>query len=53
VKPFQNQLENKIGVVTYDADEHLKVQIKPPFNVLSCDKNTVACHTDSEVYSKL
>ncbi|XP_077058209.1 adhesion G-protein coupled receptor G5 [Siphateles boraxobius] len=27
VKPFQNQLENKIGVVTYDADQHFKLKL--------------------------
>ncbi|XP_056121763.1 uncharacterized protein LOC130100360 [Rhinichthys klamathensis goyatoka] len=27
LKPFQNQSENKIGVVTYNADEHFKLNL--------------------------
>lgn len=33
VEPFKNETQNKIGVVTYNADEHFKVQITPTFNV--------------------
>ncbi|CAM4531729.1 unnamed protein product [Leuciscus chuanchicus] len=28
VNPFQNQLENKIGVATYDADQHFKLKLE-------------------------
>lgn len=33
VETFKNENESKIGIVTYDSDQHLKVQNTPIYDV--------------------
>ncbi|XP_016330821.1 adhesion G-protein coupled receptor G2-like [Sinocyclocheilus anshuiensis] len=38
VEPFKNENESKIGIVTYDSDQHLKVQIPPIYDFQARNK---------------